>query len=202
MDNRNHGRSWSRLGSRERSRGTRAAAGSRRRRLRTLVSVGVLGGWIAVSGCHESPTMPPASPDVTLDVVVGSSSGSPEIRALVRNGLDTAIWHWTGCGYWGPGLAVHLVDASGQELLLWDPRTMPRCADGRTVLQSGDDLEATAALDGTLFTPTGESIAMEPGSYTAVVEFGWGLDRDAMQDWAREETHLTFQWPVVIREWP
>jgi hypothetical protein len=159
------------------------------KRLGLLVLLGLL-------GCNSSPTTPPGVGDVTLDVVVTSVSGVPGIRAEVRNGRIDAVRHSFGCSFWGPGMQLFFLDATGRKLLLLDERALPECLDGIAVLEPGGLLEATVVVEGTLYTERGERVRMQPGRYTAVVGFGWDAVEDLNEDWHFRERRVEFRWPV------
>lgn len=154
---------------------------------------------LVLAGCNGSSTTSPGVADVTLDVVVKTTSGSPTIRAEVRNGQGVAIRHGEGCSFWTHGMQLFFVDASGRKLVLADARAMPLCPDDIVVLQPGGRLEATTQLTGTLYTEAGELVVMQPGSYTAVVGFRWGPAEDPTGARHVLEKRMMFNWPAVLR---
>jgi hypothetical protein len=151
---------------------------------------------LALVGCGSSTTAPPGVGHVRLDVVVTRVSGAPTVQAEVRNDGAVPVRHGVGCSFWGPGMRLFFLDASGSKLLLWDNRAMPLCPDGTAVLQSGGRLEAAARLEGTLYTEQGEPVPMQPGRYTAVVVFHWASLKDPTATWHTQENRFDFVWPV------
>lgn len=152
---------------------------------------------LTLLGCNSSTTPPPGVGDVTLDVVVSRVNGSPTVRAEVRNNQTVAIRHGVGCSFWGSGMQLFFLDASGRKLVLSDNRARPLCPDGIAVLQPDGYLGAVAQLEGTLYTEAGEAVVMRPGIYTAVVGFRWELLEDPNGLWQAREKHVEFRWPVL-----
>jgi hypothetical protein len=147
-------------------------------------------------GCAKSPTSPPVAGDVLMSVAVGSSAGTPALRAEVINPQRSPIQHGTGCSYWAPGMHVHILDADGNRLYLWDIRLVPLCPDDVATLRPGGRIQGTATLDGTLFRETGEPVMMQPGTYTAVVDFGWWPVGSPAGDPHVREQRAEFRWPL------
>ena len=146
-------------------------------------------------GCGSSTTPPRGVGDVTLDVAVTRVSGSPTIRAEVRNDQTVAIRHGVGCSFWGPGMQLFFLDAKGRKLHFGPAG--PLCPDGIAVLQSAGRLDAATILGGILYTEAGDPMPMQPGTYTAVVVFGWASVEDLNVPWQVREKRVVFHWPVL-----
>lgn len=156
------------------------------------------GLWVLMFfGCGGSTLSPPGGGDVTLDVAVSRVAGAPTVRAVVTNERSAAIRHGVGCSFWGPGMQVHFLDASGQKLLLGDSRAAePACPDGIAVLEAGGRLEAATELAGILYTEDGDPVPMQPGEYSAVVSFGWRPVADPSVPWQALDERIELRWPV------
>ena len=137
---------------------------------------------LAQVGCSRQVTRPDIL-DVRLSTGAVPETGSPSrpvtIEARATNAGTVRVWHCEGCDC-GNGIGVKILAPNGDEALLTDPRApRPLCPDGPAPLEPRGSVTLRIVFTGTLYVPDSPTYpsptyAAPPGTYTVLVDFGYG----------------------------
>ena len=132
-----------------------------------------------------------------LSAAQGTPAQPVSATGVAVNTGESAETYLAGCDP-EAGVYFGLLDPSGAEVLLRDPRTpLPECPVGLAALEPGARLEGRATFDGTLYTTEGVRYQAPAGEYTFVArlrvydERSWDANRHQLEArgtflWSRE----------------
>jgi len=160
----------------------------------------MIGLLILIAGCGgKSPT---ATQALSVNLVVNPAPAAGDaahpviLTAKARNtGLKTA-WYSSQC-MGGPGIGLHVFGPDGAEVLIRDPFAQgPACPDGYAPLQPAKSVQLIFEFTGVLYArsdePSERIYPAPPGTYTAVVDFGFA-DQPGVSQFEIERS-ATFEW--------
>lgn len=154
---------------------------------------------IVFVACGGEDNLQPPMQEVELTVTVTPSPADPQHPAAITAEAVNATMErrdrYDGCGLWGQGMTLEILDPESQVVYLWDPTVVTLCPVGEVPFEPGQHVHSAARFDGQLFTETGTPFMAPTGTYTVVVRFETRRHGETpRRDVAEQRT--TFEWHV------
>jgi hypothetical protein len=123
--------------------------------------------------CIACMSAPQQFPDIAMALDAEPVSGdSIRISVDIANVGSMLRTTWGGCSYrFAAGTGYTILDPTGKEVFLSDPRYRPLCADFIRPFHQGELITGAAFFAGTVFSADGIRSGAQPGTYIVIARF-------------------------------